>query len=268
MAKVGKKLSKSGASDLRILIANDDGIRAPGLKVMERIARTLSKDIWVVAPETEQSGAGHSLTLHEPLRIRRLSSRRYAVRGTPTDCVLMALSHILKDQKRPDLLLSGVNRGANMGEDVTYSGTVAAAMEGTLVGIPSIALSQAVVPGQTAKWATTESHAPALIRRLLAAGWPDDTLININFPDVVAAKAGDLQITVQGRRDTADLVIDARVDARGQPYFWIGYRRNLGTPYPAATDLGVVEAGGISLTPLQIDLTHRATVKALKKSLT
>ncbi len=268
MAKRTKKVSKSAkSSELRILIANDDGIRAPGLKVMERIARTISKDVWVVAPETEQSGAGHSLTLHDPLRIRRLSNRRYAVHGTPTDCVLMAVSHILKDQKRPDLLLSGVNRGANMGEDVTYSGTVAAAMEGAIVGIPSIALSQAVVPGQSVKWATTEQHAPALIRKVLAAGWPEDTLININFPDVTAANVGDLHVTVQGRRDTADLVIDPRIDARGQPYYWIGYRRTLGAPYPAATDLGVVESGGISLTPLQIDLTHRATVRALKKSL-
>jgi 5'-nucleotidase len=136
------------------------------------------------------------------------------------------------------------------------------------VGIPSIALSQAVVPGQSVKWATTEQLAPALIRRLLTAGWSKGTLININFPDVMAAQAGDPRVTVQGQRDTGDLVIDPRIDARGQPYYWIGYRRNLGTPYPATTDLGVVESGGISVTPLQLDLTHRATVRALKKSLT
>ena len=269
MAKRSKKTSKTGtSSDLRILIANDDGIRAPGLKVLERIARSISKDVWVVAPEFEQSGASRSLSLHDPLRIRRLSRRRFAVRGTPVDCVLMAVNHVLKDDKRPDLLLSGVNRGANMGEDVTYSGTVAAAMEGTIVGIPSIALSQAVVPGQSVKWATTEQLAPALIRRLLTAGWSKGTLININFPDVMAAQAGDPRVTVQGQRDTGDLVIDPRIDARGQPYYGIGYRRNLGTPYPATTDLGVVESGGISVTPLQLDLTHRATVRALKKSLT
>ncbi len=126
---------------MRILVANDDGINAPGLKVLIKIARALSKDVWVVAPEFEQSGASHSLTLTEPLRIRKLTSRKFAVRGTPTDCVMLALCHIVPG-KRPDLLLSGVNRGGNLGEDVTYSGTIAAAMEGTLLGVPSIALSQ------------------------------------------------------------------------------------------------------------------------------
>ncbi len=125
----------------RILISNDDGIEAPGLKLLTKVARTLSRDVWVVAPEQEQSGASHSLTLYRPLRVRKLGPRRFAVDGTPTDCVLLAVNVLLRD-KRPSLVLSGVNAGGNLGEDVTYSGTVAAAMEATLLGVPAIALSQ------------------------------------------------------------------------------------------------------------------------------
>src|SRR5713226_3018172 len=140
----------------RILVTNDDGINAPGLKVMERIARQLSRDVWVVAPEVEQSGAGHSLTLRRPLQVRGVSPRRFAVDGTPTDCVLLAVNRLIEG-RRPDLVLSGVNRGSNLGEDVTYSGTIAAAMEATFLGIPSIALSQ-MRDGQTIAWHVALKH--------------------------------------------------------------------------------------------------------------
>ncbi|WP_284448308.1 5'/3'-nucleotidase SurE, partial [Pseudoxanthomonas mexicana] len=149
---------------MRILVSNDDGIHAPGLKILEKIAHSLSKDVWVVAPEYEQSGASHSLTLTLPLRLRKINARKYAVRGTPTDCVMMAMHEIFKD-KRPDLLLSGINRGANLGEDVTYSGTVAVAMEGSLLGVPSIALSQCFQHGHPVKWGTAEHHAPRVIKK-------------------------------------------------------------------------------------------------------
>ena len=251
---------------LRILVSNDDGINAPGLKVAEKIARAISQDVWVVAPETEQSGASHSLTLHEPLRVRKVSSRRYAVRGTPTDCVIIALNHILKDARAPDLLISGVNRGTNIGEDVTYSGTVAAAMEGTLVGIPSVALSQGYTSPHPVKWGTAEHHGPKLLRRLLKAGWPEGVFINVNFPDVVSTAVKDLTTTVQGQRDAANIFIDERVDARNVPYYWIGFRRHSGEVHPRS-DLAVVARGGISVTPLQIDLTHRRTRQALEKAL-
>jgi 5'-nucleotidase len=245
--------------DLRILVSNDDGIHAPGLKALEKIARKLSKDVWVVAPDSEQSGASHSLTLSEPLRIRKISARRHAVSGTPTDCVMMALNVIIKG-RRPDLVLSGVNRGGNLGEDVTYSGTVAAAMEGTLLDVPSIALSQCFgwYGNRKVPWATAEAHAPGLIERLVDVGWPRDCLINVNFPDCDPGQVTGVEVTVQGRRDANDLLIEQRTDARLNPYSWIGFRR---TPYtPAAgTDLAAVSAGRISVTPLHLDLTHFAT---------
>lgn len=250
---------------MRILISNDDGIHAPGLKSLIKIARHLSRDIWVVAPETEQSGASHSLTLTEPLRIRRLSARKFAVRGTPTDCVMLAMHTIVRG-KRPDLVLSGVNRGANLGEDVTYSGTIAAAMEGIMLRVPSIALSQVFQFGRPVKWATAEHHAPSLIKKLLDVGWPPDVLINVNFPDVVHARVNGIEVAVQGRRDVADLMFDERVDARGVPYFWLGFRREVGEPHPES-DLAVIARGGISVTPLKLDLTHRETAAALRKAL-
>lgn len=250
---------------MRILVSNDDGIGAPGLKVLEKVAKTLSKDIWIVAPEYEQSGASHSLTLTQPLRIRKLGPRKYAVRGTPTDCVMMAMHEIMKD-KKPDLLLSGVNRGANLGEDVTYSGTVAVAMEGTLLGVPSIAMSQCFQFGHPVKWATAEHHAPKVIRKLLKTGWPKGTLINVNFPDVIAESVTGVEVVRQGQRDLTDLVLDHRIDARGVPYYWIGFRRQK-SKSKRQSDLGATENGAISVTPLQLDLTQGTALKALKTAL-
>jgi 5'-nucleotidase len=250
---------------MRILVSNDDGIHAPGLKVLEKVAKSLSKDVWVVAPEFEQSGASHSLTLTLPLRLRKINARKYAVRGTPTDCVMMAMHEIFKD-KRPDLLLSGVNRGANLGEDVTYSGTVAVAMEGALLGVPSIALSQCFQHGHPVKWKTAEDHAAKVIKKLLKIGWSKDTLINVNFPDVVSESVTGIEVVTQGKRELTDLLLDARVDARNVPYYWIGFRRQKNKS-KRHTDLGATENGAISVTPLQLDLTHRAGLKALKAAL-
>src|SRR5262245_15828329 len=169
---------------MRILITNDDGVDSPGLHALREIAGQLSDDVWVVAPETNQSGASHSLSLHEPLRMRRIDERAFAVRGTPTDSVIMGVRHVLKN-KPPDLVLSGINRGANMAEDVTYSGTIAGAFEGTILGIRSIALSQAFgfESGKSIRWQTALAHAPGLLRKLLALEWPPSSVININFPD-------------------------------------------------------------------------------------
>jgi 5'-nucleotidase len=250
----------------RILVTNDDGIHAPGLKVMEKIAKALAKDVWVVAPEYEQSGASHSLTLSDPLRVRQVSRRRYAVRGTPTDCVMMGVHELLVD-RRPDLILSGVNRGGNLGEDVTYSGTIAAAMEGTLVKIPSIALSQSLTTGHPPKWSTAEHHGADVVRRLVAAGWHEDVLINVNFPDVVHGSVKGLAVCRQGRRDFKDLAIDARVDARGQPYYWLGFRRHE-EEHGHDTDLAAVDNGWIAVTPLQLDLTDTESLKSLEAGLT
>ena len=248
-------VSRRRKKQLRILISNDDGIHAPGLAVAEGIARTLSDDIWVVAPETEQSGASHSLTLTLPLRLRHAGPQRFAVSGTPTDCVMMAGIHIMKDHL-PDLVLSGVNRGFNVADDVTYSGTVAAAMEGAVLGIPSIAMSQAVGgrEDEDSIFACAETHGPPLIKRLVELGWPDGVLLNVNFPPLPASKVKRVLVTAQGQRDQSMLRVDERVDARGRTYFWVGFKRIFTDP-ERGTDLHAVAQGCISVTPLHMDLT-------------
>jgi 5'-nucleotidase len=260
-------MARATKKGLRILVTNDDGIHAPGLKVLERIARKLSSDVWVIAPEDEQSGSAHSLSLANPLRVRKLSPYKYAVKGTPSDCVLMAVRHIMRD-RQPDLVLSGVNRGQNIADDVTYSGTIAAAMEGTQLGIPSIALSQAFGFGgnTNVKWATAEHFAPDILKRLVAAGWPEEVLININFPDVVPASVTGIEVTRQGKRDQSLVRVEERIDARNNPYYWLGFERILSNP-PQGTDLRAIYEGRISVTPLHMDLTHTRTSKALGEAL-
>jgi len=246
---------------MRILITNDDGVHAPGLKVLEDIAAALSDDVTVVAPETDQSGVAHSLSLSDPLRLREIGPRHYAVKGTPTDCVIMGVRHVLKD-KRPDLILSGVNRGQNVAEDVTYSGTIAGAIEGTILGIPSIALSQAYGPLTGRKnplWDCARTHAPGLITKIMAEGIPRDTLVNLNFPDCEAGEVAGVSVTVQGKRDTDLLRLDERQDGRGNPYFWIVFARGKYTP-GHGTDLEALAAGRISVTPLRIDMTDEPTL--------
>ncbi|MBI1777525.1 MAG: 5'/3'-nucleotidase SurE [Proteobacteria bacterium] len=248
-------------SKARILVSNDDGIYAPGLKVLERIARSLTKDVWTVAPEQEQSGAGHSLTLRQPLRMRRVSARRFAVDGTPTDCVLLAINHLLKDH-RPTLVLSGVNRGANMGEDVTYSGTIAAAMEATLLGVPAVALSLGVAWNKHPHWATAEHFAPKLIRKLAKAGWPDGVLININFPNLPVAEVRGVTLARQGRRKLGDSLVQS-TDPRGRLYWWIGDARTEDEAL-RGTDLWVLRQGRIAMTPIDLNLTDEPTLKRLQ----
>src|SRR5215212_3391739 len=186
---------------MRILCTNDDGIHAPGLAALERSARALSDDVWVVAPETDQSGVSHSLSLNDPLRLRAIDERRFAVRGTPTDCVIMGVPHILFEN-RPDLILSGVNRGQNVAEDVSYSGTIAGAIEGTILGIPSIALSQAYGPGgrDAVKWACAEHHGPKIVRRILDAGIDKGILVNVNFPNCEPDEVEGAAVVNQGQR--------------------------------------------------------------------
>jgi 5'-nucleotidase len=241
---------------MRILVTNDDGIHAPGLAVAERIARALTDDVWVVAPESEQSGASHSLTLTTPLRLREVEPKRFAVTGTPTDCVMMAVAQLMPDGL-PQLVLSGVNRGSNIADDVTYSGTIAGAMEGTALGIPSIALSQAYGFGDSrdVRWTCGETHAPPLIRKLVETGWAGDVLMNMNFPDCEPEDVTAIEITEQGKRDlqTAELV--KRIDARGVPYYWIGFKRVRSDP-PDGTDLAAIYNRRISVTPLHLNLTE------------
>ncbi len=251
---------------MRILVTNDDGIHAPGLAVAEAIARALSDDVWVVAPESEQSGASHSLTLASPLRLRRVRERRYAVTGTPTDCVMMAALSILKDHP-PELVLSGVNSGSNLADDVTYSGTVAGAMEGCALGIPSIALSQEPAGSRLdIDWSAGEVHGPAVIRQLLAAGWPEGVLLNLNFPGVPASEVTGVSLVPQGHYDLQSTEIVERTDVRERAYYWIGLRRHETVP-PEDSDLGAVHAGRISVTPLHLNLTEHAVLKKMREKL-
>jgi 5'-nucleotidase len=239
---------------MRILVTNDDGIHAPGLAVAESIARALCDDVWVVAPETEQSGASHSLTLALPLRLREIDPRRFAVSGTPTDCVMMAIAELMADS-RPSLVISGVNRGANLADDVTYSGTIAGAMEGTALGVPSIALSQAFGHSADVDWSAATTHGPSVIRKLMSIGWPADVLMNINFPDCDAGAVRGVEVTEQGKRDLQTAMLDRRIDARGVPYYWIGFKRGRSQP-PEGTDLKAIHGRRISVTPLHLNLTE------------
>ncbi|MBB3763496.1 5'/3'-nucleotidase SurE [Sphingomicrobium lutaoense] len=249
---------------MKILLTNDDGIHAPGLEILERIASKLSDDVTVVAPSEEQSGAGHSLTLTRPLRIRKHGPKRFSVTGTPTDAVMLALGSIMKDDW-PDLILSGVNRGANLGEDVTYSGTVSAAMEGALAGVPSIALSQASArPGDAdgVQFEAAEAHGAAVLEKLIKALPEKRTLININFPPLPADKVKGVRACSQGFRDYARLEVIERKDPRGFRYYWFGLGETVETP-GHRTDLESVADGFISVTPLDLDLTHHEAMAAL-----
>ncbi len=252
-------------SKTRILITNDDGIQAMGLQVLEKIARSLSDDVWVVAPETEQSAASHSLTIHRPLRLKEVAEKRYTVDGTPTDCVLLAINHVMKDAGKPTLVLSGVNRGANIGEDVTYSGTIAAAMEATLLGVPAIALSQHFDNGAPINWSTAERWGAEVIRKVVAVGWPKQVLLNINFPAVEPGAMTGIQAVRHGNRKIGDDLME-RIDPRGRPYIWIGLQHGENDVAPD-TDIHVVLNGGISVTPLFLDLTHNAALQTLKQAL-
>jgi 5'-nucleotidase len=244
----------------RILVTNDDGIHAPGLEALIEIATRLSSDVWVVAPEFNQSGAGHSLSIINPIRARDVSETKYAIEGTPTDCVLFAVKHLLKDRK-PDIVLSGVNRGTNMADDVTYSGTIAGAMEGCLLGIPSIAFSQAFTHPHSVKWGTATHHGADVARRVLEMDFPRNVFVNVNFPDVVAASVKGIKVTRQGVRAFGGTVIE-RTDPRGGAYYWIGYSPGE-HEVDEESDLYAVRHGHISVTPLHLDLTHEATRRKL-----
>ena len=249
---------------MRILLTNDDGINAPGLNVLERIARQLSDDVWICAPAEEQSGAGHSLTLTRPVRLRQHAERRFSVSGTPTDSVTMALRKVLPGA--PDLILSGVNRGANLGDDVTYSGTVAAAMEGTLAGIRSIALSQVYTKegvGNNVRFDAAEAWGAKAIRPLLESDFAPRTLININFPPLPADAVKGMRVVRQGFHDYGRGTVVESVDPRGFPYFWFGLHGIEHTP-GSDTDLEAIADGFVSVTPLQLDLTHDGSIAALR----
>jgi len=250
---------------LRILLTNDDGIHAEGLTALERIAAALSDDVWICAPDAERSGASRALTLADPIRVRQLDERRFSTTGTPTDCVMLGV-HELVEGKKPDLVLSGVNRGANLAEDVTMSGTVAGAIEAMALGVPGIALSQMGFYEGNRGYEVAEAFAPGIIRRVMETGWPPDVVLNINFPHRPVAEVTEVEVTRQGFRDAHIRVAEKRTDLRGRDYYWMGFRQERSSP-PEGTDLRALYDGKISVTPLHIDLTHMASVRALKATL-
>jgi 5'-nucleotidase len=248
---------------VRILLTNDDGIEAPGLAALARIAARLSDDIWVCAPEAEQSGASRALTLAEPVRVRRLGPRRFATTGTPTDCVMLAIGQLIEGAK-PDLVLSGVNRGANLAEDVTMSGTVAGAIEAMAMGVPGVALSQmGGYAVEEAFFEPAETFAPGILKKLVETGWPSDVVLNLNFPEPAAGRIEAVEVTRQGFRDVQVRHAEKRTDLRGRDYYWIGFKQERSKP-DEGTDLRALYDGRISVTPLHIDLTHLPTVRDLK----
>ena len=252
---------------MRILLTNDDGVHAEGLACLQRIAARLSDDVWTVAPEVEQSGMSRALTLGAPLRVRRIGDRVWSVSGTPTDCVMLAAD--LMGGEKPDLVLSGVNRGQNIGEDCSMSGTVAGAVMGMATGVPGIALSQSLSRFHDevrAHWETAEAHGPGVIARLLELGWPKDVVMNVNFPPRPPAEVTQVEVTAQGFHDTFRGHAEKRTDLRGRDYYWMGFTHARQDP-AAGTDIHAIQAGRISVTPLHIDMTHRAAMHDLKGKL-
>ena len=249
----------------RVLLTNDDGIDAPGLVVLEQVAAGLANEVWVVAPEHDQSGTSHSISLHQPLRYSRHGDRRYGVSGTPGDCVVMAVRHLMEG-RLPDLILSGVNRGANLGVETVFSGTVGAAMTGMLFGIPSIALSLAFSDPAAVRWDTARLLAPGVIRTLHAAGWDIHACLNVNFPNVAPADAGPLTLTRQGAGLVKTINVVPRTDPRGLTYHWLQFHREQ-VENAADTETAVVAAGAVSVTPLRFERTNEDALAHLRERL-
>lgn len=248
----------------RILISNDDGVEAEGIRLLEEIARTLSDDVWVVAPAQEQSGAGHSLSLHKPLRVKQVGERRFSVDGTPTDAVLVGVMEVLKD-KRPDLMLSGINRGSNLAEDVTYSGTVSAAMEATLLEIPSIAFSNQKFTNplrDEIHWDVPLKYTAEIIQKIAKMGIPRDRLMNVNFPGLPMDEVLGIKVCPQGRRKLDDN-LHRRTDPQGRPYIWIGGQRTEGLHDFPESDFEQVNQGYVTITPLSLDMTDFVLLESL-----
>ncbi len=252
---------------MRILLTNDDGVYAPGLKILEKIARQFSDDIWIVAPAEENSGAGHSLTLTRPVRIRKHGPQHFSVTGTPTDAVMLALGEIMRDTQ-PDLLLSGVNRGANLGDDVTYSGTVSAAMEGTLAGVRSVALSQVYAKagsGDNVSFDAAEKWGKRVLEPLIGMDFAPRSLININFPPLAADNVLGIRVVRQGFHDYSRAAIVKGTDPRGYDYYWFGLHAIEHSP-EHDTDLESIGDGFISVTPIELDLTHHQSLERLRSA--
>jgi 5'-nucleotidase len=237
----------------RVLLTNDDGIDAPGMQVLEEIAALIAREVWVVAPEHDQSGQSHAISLHHALRISERGNRRFGVTGTPGDCAAMGLCHIMKDCP-PQLVLSGVNRGLNLGLETVFSGTVGGAMTAMMLGVPALALSQAFANRDAVPWDTARTLGAETIRSLLAVGWSKTAILNINFPPIPAAEAGPVTLARQGEGAVAGMHVETRVDPRGMSYHWLNFKRGDLQQGPES-DYSALRAGKIVVTPLRYDRT-------------
>jgi len=248
---------------MKILLTNDDGVNARGISVLREIALQISGDVWTCAPDTEQSAASRGVSLHNPVRLKKIDERIYSVTGTPTDSVIVAMKALMPDSP-PDLILSGVNRGQNLAEDVTFSGTVAGALQGMQMGIPSVALSLArgFQGASSLPWETALAHGPQVLRDLLEKGWAKNVVPNVNFPDTPVDGVKGVQFTRQGHRDFQMTGVDRRDHPRGGDYFWLTYGAKKSDP-PQGTDLRAIYDGYVSITPLHTDLTHEDSLAKL-----
>ena len=242
-----------------ILVSNDDGVQSEGIIALAEAMESLGT-VYVVAPDRERSASSHSLTLTHPLRIEKLGPRIYSVDGTPTDCVNLGVNSILKGKKIA-MLVSGINKGANLGDDITYSGTVSAAIEGTILGIPSIALS--VVTRSKFRFDVTSQFAVTLVKKIWENKLPDDTLLNINVPNLPQDMISGIRITRMGKRLYGDIIVEKK-DPRGRKYYWIG-GDYLSTEEVPGSDLEAIEENCISITPLHLDMTNYSALRTLRK---
>ena len=243
---------------IKILVTNDDGIASPGLHALARAMRPLGQ-VWVVAPDRERTAAAHALTLHKPLRITRVEPRVYAINGTPTDCVNLALKKLLRGT--PALVVSGINRGVNLGDDVTYSGTVSAALEGTIMGIPSIAVSQET--GRTFRHDVAAFYAARVARAVLKYGLPEETLLNVNVPDRPKAKIAGVRVAALSRRRFDEPIIE-KTDPHGRKYYWIAGTR-VSWSRQKHSDHEMLRRGFVTLTPIHLDITNHEAMEQLRE---
>ena len=241
---------------VRILLTNDDGIHSDGLIKLEEALREVG-DVYTVAPASEMSGASHSLTLSRPLRIRQIDERHWTIDGTPTDCVTLALHRILGDDERPDLCVSGINHGGNLGDDASYSGTVAGALEATILGVPGLAFS--LVARENFDFSEAARFAVVAVRRVLEGGLPDGTLLNINIPP---GEIRGARVTRQGIKN-ARPIISEHIDPRGKAYYWIG-EEYYTSETEEGTDYRAIERGYVSVTPMRSDMTNHSALVALE----
>lgn len=249
----------------RIILTNDDGIDAPGMAVLEEIAVQIAREVWVVAPEHDQSGQSHAISLHHAIRVTERGTRRFGVTGTPGDCAAMGICHLMKDAP-PQLMLSGVNRGVNLGIETVFSGTVGGAMTAMMLGIPAIALSQAFTDRRNVPWDTARTLAPRTIQRLIETGWAKGACLNVNFPPIPAGDVGPIALAKQGEGLIAGMQVETRVDPRGLEYHWLNFRRSDRQQSPG-TDYSAMRAGRIVVTPLRYDRTDEDAFNELAEKL-